>query len=100
MCDARRHHYHAYDPEKPWLVVGREHLWVELDEDASFFEWAHSRWPSLAGPSNWIRSSLAPAWSVSARLIWSWSGSRFSHRCDRRAPWCSVRLGRFARGVS
>jgi len=40
-----------HDPEKPWLVRGRRHGTVKLEDDASFFEWAAEGWP-------------APRWSV------------------------------------
>jgi len=40
-------HRHRDNLEKPWLVVGREHRTVRLDDDASFFEWAHRTWPEL-----------------------------------------------------
>jgi hypothetical protein len=40
-----------HDPERPWLVRGRTHGSVTLEDDASFFEWAHENWP-------------APRWSV------------------------------------
>jgi hypothetical protein len=40
-----------HDPSKPWLVLGREHRTVTLDDGANFFEWAHREWP-------------APRWSV------------------------------------
>ena len=40
-----------HDANRPWIVVGREHRTVELDEVVVFYEWAHERWP-------------APRWTV------------------------------------
>ena len=40
-----------HDAERPWLVVGHASGTVTLNDDASFFEWAHENWP-------------APRWSV------------------------------------
>jgi hypothetical protein len=35
-----------HEPGRPWIIVGREHLTVELEDDAKFFEWAQREWPS------------------------------------------------------
>jgi hypothetical protein len=35
-----------HNPDKPWIVVGRQHCTVELDEGQNFFEWARDRWPA------------------------------------------------------
>jgi hypothetical protein len=35
-----------HDPERPWIVVGREHRTITLDDGVSFFDWAHDHWPS------------------------------------------------------
>ena len=35
-----------YDPEKPWLALGMQQRTVELEDGASFFEWAHRCWPA------------------------------------------------------
>lgn len=35
-----------HDPDRAWIVLGEiRHLTVELDEDASFSEWARREWP-------------------------------------------------------
>jgi hypothetical protein len=34
-----------HDGAKPWLVAGQQRRTVELEGDASFFEWAHRAWP-------------------------------------------------------
>jgi hypothetical protein len=34
-----------HDPERPWIVRGREHRTIELDDDASFFEWSRQHYP-------------------------------------------------------
>lgn len=34
-----------HNPDKPWIVVGRQHRTVELDEGQNFFEWARDQWP-------------------------------------------------------
>jgi hypothetical protein len=34
------------DADRPWIVVGDiQHLTVELDDDANFFDWAARKWP-------------------------------------------------------
>jgi hypothetical protein len=40
-----------HDPERPWIVLGRERQSVMLDDDVLFAVWAHEQWP-------------APRWSV------------------------------------
>jgi hypothetical protein len=40
-----------HDPDKPWLVLGRSHGKVTLEDGASFFVWAAEHWP-------------VPRWSV------------------------------------
>ena len=35
-----------HDPERPWIVVGRESQTVELEDGVNFFEWAHAEWPA------------------------------------------------------
>jgi hypothetical protein len=34
-----------HDAGRPWIVVGREHRTVELEDGADFFSWALQRWP-------------------------------------------------------
>jgi hypothetical protein len=34
-----------HHPERPWIVVGSEHRTIQLDDGATFFEWAHEHWP-------------------------------------------------------
>jgi hypothetical protein len=34
-----------HDPDRPWIVVGREHRTVTLEDTVNFFEWMHQRWP-------------------------------------------------------
>jgi hypothetical protein len=40
-----------YDPDQPWVVIGRGQHTVTLDADENFFLWARERWPE-------------PRWSV------------------------------------
>ena len=40
-----------HDPERPWIVLSREHLTTELPDGLDFFTWARDRWPT-------------PRWSV------------------------------------
>lgn len=35
-----------HDLERPWIVRGREHQTVRLDDGVEFFEWAQHEWPS------------------------------------------------------
>jgi hypothetical protein len=35
-----------HDADRPWIVRGRKHRTVELDDGVSFFEWATRRWPT------------------------------------------------------
>lgn len=35
-----------YDLQRPWIVLSREQRAVELDEAASFAEWAREIWPA------------------------------------------------------
>jgi hypothetical protein len=35
-----------HDLERPWIIVAREHLTVELEDGAGFYEWARQEWPS------------------------------------------------------
>ena len=34
-----------HDPDRPWIVLGREHQTVKLDAGVSFFESAREQWP-------------------------------------------------------
>jgi hypothetical protein len=34
-----------HDPERRWLVIGRVHRTVTLDDGENFFEWARQEWP-------------------------------------------------------
>jgi hypothetical protein len=40
-----------HDPDRPWIVHQSEHRTVNLSDDVSFFDWAHTQWP-------------APRWNV------------------------------------
>ena len=40
-----------HNPDKPWLVLAREHRTVTLEDGVEFFTWAHEQWP-------------APRWTV------------------------------------
>jgi hypothetical protein len=40
-----------HDLERPWVVLGRTHRTITLDDEESFFEWAARNWPG-------------PRWSV------------------------------------
>jgi hypothetical protein len=63
-----------HDPERPWLVIGREHRTVTLDDGENFFEWARQEWrPSPGGAS-----SLIPGSSALAGIDWLASLWRFS----------------------
>lgn len=35
-----------HDPDRPWLVLGRDRQTVDLDPEVSFFEWAAEHWPA------------------------------------------------------
>jgi hypothetical protein len=39
-CTLTRH-----EPERPWIIVAREHLTVELEDGVQFFDWARKAWP-------------------------------------------------------
>jgi hypothetical protein len=34
-----------FDPERPWIVLSREHRTVELEDGQDFYGWARERWP-------------------------------------------------------
>ena len=34
-----------HDPNRPWLIVAREHRTVELEDGQGFFDWAGAQWP-------------------------------------------------------
>lgn len=35
----------SYDPDRPWIVIGMQHLAIELDDAKDFAAWAAERWP-------------------------------------------------------
>jgi hypothetical protein len=35
-----------HEPGRPWIIVAREHLTVELEDGVAFYEWARQEWPS------------------------------------------------------
>jgi hypothetical protein len=39
-------HDGEHNRERPQIVLGEEHRTVTLDDGASFFEWAHERFPA------------------------------------------------------
>jgi hypothetical protein len=40
-----------HDLERPWIVLGRTHRTITLEDGASFFDWVAENWP-------------APRWTV------------------------------------
>jgi len=40
-----------YDPDRPWMVLWREHRTIKLPDGRDFFAWTREQWP-------------APRWSV------------------------------------
>lgn len=36
----------THDPDRPWIVLGREHRTVELKDGESFALWAAQHWPA------------------------------------------------------
>jgi hypothetical protein len=34
-----------HDPERPWIIRGREHHVVELEDGVEFFAWVAKQWP-------------------------------------------------------
>jgi hypothetical protein len=34
-----------HEPDRPWIVTNRKHRTIELDDGASFFEWAAQHYP-------------------------------------------------------
>jgi len=54
-----------HDPQRPWIVLGQQHVTVQLDDGVEFFEWAAERWP-------------APRWTVELdpwQLTSGWSAA-------------------------
>jgi hypothetical protein len=51
-----------HDPDRPWIVFGREHRKVTLEDAVSFFEWAHEHWPAPRWTIDLDHWQLAPAW--------------------------------------
>lgn len=35
-----------HEPERPWIIVARERLTVELEDGVAFYAWARQEWPS------------------------------------------------------
>ena len=56
-----------HDSARPWIVVGREHRTVELDDGVVFFDWARERWPRPRWSFELDPWQLAPEWSGSAK---------------------------------
>jgi hypothetical protein len=56
-----------HDSARPWIVVGREHRTVELDDGVAFFDWAVERWPRPRWSIELDPWQLAPDWSASAK---------------------------------
>jgi len=51
-----------HDPERPWIVLSQDHRTVTLDDDVTFFEWAHEQWPSPRWTVELDPWQIAPAW--------------------------------------
>jgi hypothetical protein len=34
-----------HEADRPWIIRGREHRTVELDDGVQFFDWAWQEWP-------------------------------------------------------
>jgi hypothetical protein len=51
-----------HDPNRPWIVLSREHRTVTLEDGVAFFEWAHERWPSPRWTVELDPWQLSPPW--------------------------------------
>jgi hypothetical protein len=51
-----------HDAERPWIVVGREHRTVTLEDGVVFSAWAHEQWPAPRWSVELDPGQLAPAW--------------------------------------
>jgi hypothetical protein len=52
-----------HDPERPWIVRGQDRETVTLDDSASFWTWAHERWPAPRWSVELDPWQLAPEWA-------------------------------------
>jgi hypothetical protein len=51
-----------HDPERPWVVLGRERHAALLEDGQNFFDWAHERWPSSRFRVELDPGQLTQAW--------------------------------------
>jgi hypothetical protein len=51
-----------HDPNRPWVVVGRERSTVTLEDGLEFFAWVHEHWPAPRWSIELDPWQLAPAW--------------------------------------